>query len=183
VQSSIPAGWRNVPSQLQRVAFRHGERQIDVGYSTVYGPIEAEIEGRAMQQVRLTDDSTPERVGLEVDGHLRWFGVKRNGDRRHISMSSGSVELVVIPRFPVAEGEDEPGSLHAPMPGKVIAVHVHVGQHVLEGAPLVVMEAMKMEHTLRAPFAGEINSIRCQPGDQVDADATLVVVASNSVTE
>ncbi len=183
VQRSIPSGWRNVPSQLQRVTFRHGDRSIEVGYSLLGGGIEAEVDGRRLGSVGVAEGSSSERVGLEVDGHLRWYRIHSRGDRRHISTPAGSLELAVVPRFPEAEIEDEPGSLHAPMPGKVIAVHVKAGSHVQDGQPLVVMEAMKMEHTLRAPFAGEITSVRCEPGDQVEANATLVVVEPDTLVE
>ena len=62
------------------------------------------------------------------------------------------------------------------MPGRVIRVDVVEGQTVAEGDTLVVMEAMKMEHTLRAPHSGTVTSVRCAPDDQVGADDVLVVV-------
>jgi biotin carboxyl carrier protein len=62
------------------------------------------------------------------------------------------------------------------MPGKVVRIDVSVGDEVSEGSALVVMEAMKMEHTLRAPHDGIVTRVSCSAGDQVDADAVLVVV-------
>jgi 3-methylcrotonyl-CoA carboxylase alpha subunit len=64
--------------------------------------------------------------------------------------------------------------LRAPMPGRVLAVPVKAGERVERGAPLVVLEAMKMEHTLRAPGAGRVASLRCVVGDQVSEGAELV---------
>jgi propionyl-CoA carboxylase alpha chain len=183
VQASIPSGWRNVPSQLQRTAFRHGDHSIEIGYSLLANPIEAEVDGTRLPPVRVAEGSSPDRLGLEVAGHLRWYRIRRNADRRHVSTPDGSLDLSLVPRFPMTGIEEEPGSLHAPMPGKVIAVHARVGQHVEEGQALVVMEAMKMEHTLRAPFPGEITSVRCEPGDQVEAEAILVVVESDALVE
>lgn len=69
---------------------------------------------------------------------------------------------------------DHGGSLVAPMPGKIIAVNVHVGEEVSADQALVVMEAMKMEITLRAPSAGKVSKIRHQVGEQVEADTLLV---------
>ncbi len=184
IQTSGPSGWRNVPSQLQRVEMSHDQRVVAIGYAIGSdGAIVADVDGTRPAVVRLAAGSDEERLGLEVDGHLRWYRIRRVGDRRDVSTPAGGLELRVLPRFPLAETEDEPGSLHAPMPGKVIAVHVRDGERVEEGQPLVVMEAMKMEHTLRAPFSGEIASIRCSPGDQVDANATLVVVEADSEVE
>ncbi|GBE30524.1 MAG TPA: biotin/lipoyl-binding protein [Bacteroidetes bacterium] len=64
----------------------------------------------------------------------------------------------------------------APMPGNVIKVFVKVGDTVDEGAPVLIVEAMKMEYTLRAPLSGEIVSLSCSEGDQVDANVPLVEI-------
>jgi 3-methylcrotonyl-CoA carboxylase alpha subunit len=69
---------------------------------------------------------------------------------------------------------DHGGGLVAPMPGAVIALCVAPGAVVAKGEPLLVMEAMKMEHTLRAPAAGRVAGFHCQLGDQVKEGATLV---------
>ena len=60
------------------------------------------------------------------------------------------------------------------MPGKVIAVTVDQGQKVAAGQPLAVLEAMKMEHTLTAPFAGAVAEIAVAQGDQVTEGALLI---------
>jgi 3-methylcrotonyl-CoA carboxylase alpha subunit len=73
-----------------------------------------------------------------------------------------------------AGGDAAAGKLTAPMPGKVIALPVTRGQHVERGTPLVVMEAMKMEHTILAPAAGIVGDILFDVGDQVAEGAELV---------
>ena len=60
------------------------------------------------------------------------------------------------------------------MPGKVIAVLVEAGARVEKGAPLVIMEAMKMEHTINAPAAGTVKEILFAPGEQVAEGAELI---------
>ena len=60
------------------------------------------------------------------------------------------------------------------MPGTILEVHVKEGQRVREGQTLLVMEAMKMEHRIQAPKAGEIVSLNFSQGDRVDMGATLV---------
>lgn len=67
-----------------------------------------------------------------------------------------------------------PQDVTAPMPGQIIEVQVSVGDEVIEGQPLVIMEAMKMEYTLRAPQDGTITAIHYEKGQQVDLGATLV---------
>jgi propionyl-CoA carboxylase alpha chain len=104
------------------------------------------------------------------------FEVARYDMSRHADSASYPVMLEEIPRFPSSLPEDAPGSMHAPMPGKVIRVDVETGDEVEEGQLLVVLEAMKMEHTLRAPYHGTVSEVRCSPGDQVESGAVLVVM-------
>jgi len=66
------------------------------------------------------------------------------------------------------------GGLTAPMPGKVIAVLVDIGAKVERGVPLLIMEAMKMEHTIMAPAAGAVKEILYGVGDQVAEGAELI---------
>lgn len=67
-----------------------------------------------------------------------------------------------------------PGGLEAPMPGVVTRVMVAVGETVEKGQPLVALEAMKMEHVIRAPRAGVVRSIAARPGEMVPGGVTLV---------
>jgi 3-methylcrotonyl-CoA carboxylase alpha subunit len=71
-------------------------------------------------------------------------------------------------------GGTEQGSLLTPLPGTIVAVHVATGQQVARGAPLVTVEAMKMEHTLTAPYDGVVSRIAYGLADRVQAGATLV---------
>ncbi|MGZ3428080.1 MAG: acetyl-CoA carboxylase biotin carboxyl carrier protein subunit, partial [Polyangia bacterium] len=73
-----------------------------------------------------------------------------------------------------AEHEEEGTGLVSPMPGKVIALLVKPGATVDKGAPLLVLEAMKMEHTISAPHAGKVKSFRFAAGEQVDEGVELV---------
>ncbi|MDP9494934.1 MAG: ATP-grasp domain-containing protein [Actinomycetota bacterium] len=159
VLGSIEPAWRNSPSQTQRVAYRWGETTIEVGY----------------EEVTVVAQS-PTDVTVDVDGdHLR-FAIDRVGSTRYVDGPSGPLLLEELPRFARVAVEEDPGSLHSPMPGRVIRVDVKVGDRVEEGQTLLVLEAMKMEHTLRAPWPGTVISVGALPGEQVEADAVLVVV-------
>jgi 3-methylcrotonyl-CoA carboxylase alpha subunit len=79
------------------------------------------------------------------------------------------------PYLPHSEHADAHGGLRATMPGRVLAVHVKAGDEVAKGAPLVVLEAMKMEQTITAPSAGKIDRVLCEVGEQVREGAELLV--------
>jgi 3-methylcrotonyl-CoA carboxylase alpha subunit len=74
-------------------------------------------------------------------------------------------------------GAAEQGSLLTPLPGTVVAVHVAAGQSVVRGAPLITVEAMKMEHTLTAPYDGVVSRVAFGLADRVQAGAVLVELA------
>jgi 3-methylcrotonyl-CoA carboxylase alpha subunit len=80
----------------------------------------------------------------------------------------------VDPYLPRIEVGDRHGGLIAPMPGRIIAVNVAAGDAVTRGMPLVVMEAMKMEHTVTAPADGKVERVLCAVGEQVAEGAELL---------
>ncbi|HEX6147827.1 MAG TPA: biotin carboxylase N-terminal domain-containing protein [Acidimicrobiia bacterium] len=173
VLATIPSGWRNQPGHVQERAYR-GERGSHV---VRYGPAPVTVvEGFEGLEI---GEATSDEVGLSWAGVDHRFTIGRYGEIRHVDSDSGPVRLVTVPRFPVAEAAEAPGSLHAPMPGKVIRVDVSVGDEVRAGQVLLVLEAMKMEHTLRAPHDGTVIEVDPAPGDQVEAGTVLLVVESS----
>jgi len=115
------------------------------------------------------------RHALRLDGHAVQGTVRREGELVHVF--SGGLHHVLAWEDPLAHaGEHEAagGRLTAPMPGKVVAVIASGGQQVKKGEPLVIMEAMKMEHTIAAPSDGLVEEILYQVGDQVADGAPLL---------
>lgn len=90
--------------------------------------------------------------------------------------SLGSTALLAVPRFPDPSAAVHAGSLLAPMPGSVLRVLVETGTTVTAGEALIVLEAMKMEHTVAAPAAGTVTEVDVAAGDQVDTGQVLAVV-------
>ena len=172
---TLPSGWRNNPSQFQAVAFALGDREIRIGYRYDDGRVAVEVDGQALPGIEV-HQVKEDRVSLLENGHLRGFTVHRVGEVAHVDGPTGYIQLREIPRFAESSIDEEAGSLHAPMPGKVIKVLVAEGETVAEGQALVVLEAMKMEHSLRAPHAGVVKDIRAGAGEQVGAGQVLVVV-------
>jgi acetyl/propionyl-CoA carboxylase alpha subunit len=120
---------------------------------------------------RVEDEGHVCRVRLARDG----LGPFEDGETLYLHFGDAEGMIQLVPRFPAPRGAElEPGSCVAPTPGVVRAVLVSAGAAVDQGAPLVVIEAMKMEHTLRAPFAGVVVAVPAGVGDAVDAGALLV---------
>jgi 3-methylcrotonyl-CoA carboxylase alpha subunit len=133
--------------------------------------------------VRHGDDSTC-LSALHLDG-VRLTGllgtqqlnasVVRDRDTLHVFTPQGRRVLGDASALQLAGDQADAGaSLSAPMPGKVIALLVEAGSRVRKGQPLLVMEAMKMEHTLSAPADGLIEKLPFRVGDQVGEGAALV---------
>jgi propionyl-CoA carboxylase alpha chain len=171
VQGELPSGWRNVPSQPQRAAFEHAGEDLEVGYRHTRDGLV--VEGR--DDVVLVS-ATPEVVLLAVAGVEQRLSVAAAGDRVDVDGDGWSVSLRTLPRFPDAAAAVAEGSLVAPMPGAVVAVHVAVGDAVEAGQPLLVLEAMKMQHSVVAPAPGVVRSLEIVPGAQVEAGTVLAVI-------
>ena len=101
--------------------------------------------------------------------------VYRTGDAAYVFAAQGATQMTVIDALAHAgEAQTEGGRLTAPMPGKVVSIAVKVGDKVAQSQVLVVMDAMKMEHTLAAPFDGVVAELLYAPGDQVAEGAELL---------
>ncbi|PQZ61586.1 3-methylcrotonyl-CoA carboxylase [Achromobacter sp. MYb9] len=118
--------------------------------------------------------------GLRVTlaGHEYAGTVVLHADRAHV-FGEGGVHVLEL-YDPLAHAQDTQGEhgggLTAPMPGKIISISVKAGDTVEKGQPLLVMEAMKMEHTISAPANGRVEEVFYGVGDQVTEGAELVSI-------
>jgi acyl-CoA carboxylase subunit alpha len=176
VQATIPSGWRNNPSQDQVVEYASSEDTIAVAYRFSLGELaslsvdDEELTGARVHSAR------PDFVELEVGGVRRRYRVRAHGSAVHVSGPTGACELLMAERYPEHTEEAAAGSLLAPMPGTVIRVDVAEGAGVQAGQPLLVLEAMKMEHEIVAPTAGLLTALPVTVGQQVDAGALLAAI-------
>ena len=174
VLPGLPSGWRTLSSQDQTVSYALGEHTVDVSYRFDRGRLSAAVDGES-REVRLLNASAT-LVDAEIDGVRRRYAVTRCGATHYIDSALGSTTLVEVERFPDPSASVEVGSLLAPMPGTVVRVYASEGDAVVAGTPVVVLEAMKMEHTVGAPADGVVTSILVTEGQQVDSGAVLAVV-------
>ncbi|MDV7213971.1 acetyl-CoA carboxylase biotin carboxyl carrier protein subunit, partial [Azotobacter beijerinckii] len=116
-----------------------------------------------------------ERLWREQDGVRRQPLALRRGETLYLEWD-GELHAVgrVDPLAEAAAGHAHHGGLTAPMNGSIVRVLVEAGQHVEAGTPLVVLEAMKMEHSIRAPRAGMVKGLYCREGELVGEGTALV---------
>ncbi|WP_087587882.1 acetyl/propionyl/methylcrotonyl-CoA carboxylase subunit alpha [Prescottella equi] len=171
VVGGLPSGWRNLPSQPQvkRYSGIHGDH--DVRYLLTRSGLRAD----GFDDVALVS-SAPDHVVLDVAGLQRRFDVARYGDTVCVDSPLGPVSLTVIPRFVDPSTVVAEGSLLAPMPGAVIRLGAAEGDLVEAGQPILWLEAMKMEHTVKAPVSGVLTELPVVVGQQVDVGSVLAVV-------
>ena len=165
VQHGIPLGWRNVASQPHRTEFE-GDRVVE-WWGTRDGVV---VDGT------LVVAAGPDRVTLETEGVRTTYDVAVTGDVVDVDSPHGHVRLTRVPRFTDPAEAVASGSLLAPMPGTVVRVDVEAGDRVAAGQTVLVLEAMKMQHTVSAPVAGTVTEIDVKAGAQVAAGEVLAVV-------
>ena len=174
------AGWR-MNSRLQRTITLQselGEQVVNLTYdghkSTVF-ELSANQQTAQIQRIEDAHNQAQSRLLLQINGQTVAGDVFQHGTRLHVFNNGAHVELDYHhPLLQAAVAEQQTGRLTAPMPGKIIAVLVTAGQAVKQGAPLLIMEAMKMEHTITAPKEGIIKTVLYQVGDQVTDGAQLL---------
>jgi propionyl-CoA carboxylase alpha chain len=170
----LPSGWRTLPSQPQLVSFSAGDTDIEVAYRFDRTTLSVSV-GDWQPDVQVIS-ATGSLVDAVIDGVRRRYHVTRRGALHYVDSALGSTALHETERFPDPSALAEAGSLLAPMPGSVVRIEVTEGAPVTAGTAIIVLEAMKMEHTVRAPADGLVSSISVAAGDQVDSGQVLAVV-------
>ena len=166
-------GWRLNASHQRPLLFRFGEVEKTVAVGYARGEYELTLDG-------IATTARGERTGngtlrIELGGMRLPATVIASGEKRHVFLHGRAWQLVCVdPLYHAGEGIGEGGGLAAPMPGKVISLIARPGSEVDKGAPLLILEAMKMEHTIAAPAKGTLKAFRFDVGDSVDEGAELV---------
>ncbi len=167
------SGWRlNAETQVA-LAFRDGAREVSVVVRYRPGGFVLDLPGgRAEARADLGPDGVllAELDGPRVAGSI----VRHDGDIAVLLPGAMHRLRLIDPLGAAAEAEAGPGRMTAPMPGKVIQINVTPGQAVERGAPLMVLEAMKMEHAISAPADGKIAQVHYAVGDLVEEGAELI---------
>lgn len=171
VTGFMPANWTNGRMPLQRVKLLFVRDEIEVKYKLNKDNL-YEVMG-SICEIYHCDRAG---IDIEIDSHRFYAHITKAGSEIIINMPFGDVNASVLPRFIEPGNEVPEGGLIAPMPGKVIDVKVKKGSKVKAGDTLVIIEAMKMEHSIKATETGKIAKVMIQLNDQVDNGATLLVL-------
>ena len=172
VAKFMPSGWTNGRLPNQKVTFEFENTEYDFEYKQ-----------KRDQKFLFSNNKEAFIYSSDEDGIDMIFDGKRHYSRVTVSknnilvhMPFGDVMLQLKPRFKMPGTEVTIGGLTAPMPGKVIDVKVKKGKKVKAGDTLVILEAMKMEHSIKASEDGTVSELLISVNDQVENGALLMVV-------
>ena len=169
-------GWSHLGAQKQSLTFSLDETVYDLAYQwaseneiTIFMP-----DGQ--QVVAMVEQCFQDRsLDMTIAGETR--NVSTIVYDQHVEVLYAGHHCHLHWHNPLADYDldtSSAGRLTAPMPGKVVSVPVKVGDEVEKGTPLVILEAMKMEHTITSPQDGKIAAVNAIPGDQVDEKLELI---------
>jgi 3-methylcrotonyl-CoA carboxylase alpha subunit len=169
-------GWRLSGESHQELVFRDGAEERTV----------IAIARAGDWLLRLGDETIcafgerrPDGTLVVLDGVRGRFTVLDHGSETIAFLGGESWRLVEVDPLAVHESNDPgAGRLTAPMPGRVTQLLVEAGDAVRRGEPLMIIEAMKMEHTVAAPVDGAVESVRFAVGDLVEEGAELITLAA-----
>jgi biotin carboxyl carrier protein len=136
------------------------------------GEGEAAIGDRRVSYRRTDDGAGAARI--EIDGKAHRLVVARDGSKIWVWCDGDARVFERAGSARSAAAGDPAADLLAPMPGRVRRILVREGERVERGAVLLALEAMKMEHVIRAPRAGIVRRLRAAEGDLVEAGAELI---------
>lgn len=165
-------GWRMNIAARRTVSFRVGETQVDVGVA--YAGEDWQLTLRNDTLLARGRLLAHDRLAVELEDRRLMASVVAVAEKRHVFVNSGTYVIERHdPLHLVEAGGAQGGGLTAPMPGKVVALLAQPGP-VAKGTPLLILEAMKMEHTITAPKQGNLKGFRYAVGEQVADGAELV---------
>ena len=173
VTDFMPSNWTNGRMPYQRIKLMILKNEIEIKYQFKRSGL-FEVMGTNCK-IHAVDESG---IDVEVGSHRFFAQVTRADDQILINMPFGDLDALLVPRFLEPGNEVPEGGLVAPMPGKVIEVKVKKGDKVKAGDTLIIIEAMKMEHSIKATENGKVAKLMVSLNQQVDNGATMLVLES-----
>ncbi len=179
--------YRNNPYRDPSIKLRVAGRDIDVQWRTIgkNASIPLLTRGATSGDRYQVDSQEMEvisagagQITLEMDGIIRSYEIVEAGDRIFVHSREGDTTVQRLPRHPRPTGASQHEAANSPMPGQVLRVLVREGQRVKTGDSLVVLEAMKMEQTIRTTINGRVQSVLVKTGQLVAPGQMLVEIGA-----
>jgi propionyl-CoA carboxylase alpha chain len=158
---SVPVRFRNNPTAAPTMKFAIGEKEYQIG----------DPRG-AVDTLSVGDD----HVDALVKGARYRFDICKRGADYYVRSTLGQRAIARIPRFPEKAASEKHQSANSPMPGQVLRILVAPGQQVKPGDGLIVLEAMKMEQTIKATIQGVVRAVLVVPAEVVAPGQMLVEI-------
>ena len=169
--------WPNQPGSGIDFEYAQGDQRFAVSIVPSGDSFIVQLPGGDVTATARIDG---ERITLTLGEAQRSARVLCSGPRRVVLLAGERFEFDAVDRYAPPETDDgHGGHLVAPMPGSVVSVLVNVSDAVKKGQPLIIMEAMKMEHTIVAPFDGIVEAIYFAAKEQVKEGAELVALVAS----
>lgn len=170
----LPSGWTNgrLPKNSQK--FLYLNEEVSISYKLGRDNIFCLNDSFSAY----VHDCYQDGIDIEINNRRNFSMITSSKNQIIVNMPFGDVNLELIPKFHIPEEKIVEGSLVAPMPGKVINLKVKKGSKVKSGDTLVILEAMKMEQSIKASKDGVIDEVFISKGDQVENGAVLMVMES-----
>lgn len=172
VLNQIPSGWRNSKLPRQKLSFRCLEEETTINYIRRRDG-SFNLNNGSVANIFKWEESG---IDIEIDGRRFYAKVTQDSKTIVVHMPWGNAVLEILPRFTLPGSEVQAGGLIAPMPGKVIDLKVKVGTKVKKGDTLVILEAMKMEHQVKASEDGKVTKLLVKKDEQLENGALLMIV-------
>jgi len=167
----IKHSWTNGRLPHQNISFQFENEIHQIKYSYINKESISILEKNV--EIISFDNEMLECV---IDGIRSQYQIYRDEDRLFVFDSFNDIQLKVLPRFVDPNTSSIEGGLLAPMPGKISEVLIKKDQKVKAGQSLMIIEAMKMEQTIKSPNAGKISKIMVKKGQQVENGESLLVI-------
>ena len=178
---AVDTWWLNSEEHAITLLFEAGGAIYPVRLRTDGNAVALHVDGG---DIAATVASSGAELRLQLDGVELVADIVAQGEDRYVYCAGEMHRLRLVD--PLAHsGDEEPhaGHLMAPMSGSVVAVLVKPGETVSKGAPLLVLEAMKMEHTITAPADGKVSAVHYRCGEQVSEGAVLIDLDGDAPTQ
>ena len=172
ILKEIPTGWRNSRLPRQKITLSYLDNEVEVTYKSNRDGSFAVNEETTAKVINWT----PSGIDIEINTSRFYSKITQDDDNIVVHGPWGDALFKILPRFTLPGSEVQAGGLIAPMPGKVIDLKVKVGSKVKKGDTLVILEAMKMEHQVKASEDGKVTKVLIKKDDQLENGALLMVV-------